>query len=295
MSNQLSSKELENGNGAETKFQTFQTSHNDLSSFNQTSKIKSAIVNMKGLINKAFNCCGYLFNPDKYYSPNVQEEKTLSRNEKIFTESFDPNNKEHQKLLETLVDPRRKLAYEDLGFESDDPKNDFSTGGFYSLKFMNHFLSFYPHEFMDIKLNKLNFPFAMICIKLTHSLKQYLGYTYIEYGTGILPISNKEKKKFIHLLEDNENVCLDILSKSLIYFKLNYKLIVKKNHKDKEKSLSDTSQELRVEVIETLLKECIFLIRECLGSVSVKNKHSLIEFYDSKINKLRMQGMFNKY
>lgn len=138
----------------------------------------------------------------------LNEEQALNKLEKLCLETFSTNNKQHEQLLETLIDKRRKIIYEDLGFTSNDPRNDFNIGGLYSLKFMSHFLSFYPHEFMDMKLNKLSFSFANTCTRFTFLIKKFLGFNYTETGSGELLITKKELKKFCILLEDNENVSL---------------------------------------------------------------------------------------
>lgn len=114
-----------------------------------------------------FSCFSNLIH--KSYELNIEEDMALTKLEKVCYEPFNPDNVDHESALKKLVDPRRKIAFEDLHFESENPRNDFRSGGILALKFMNHFLGFYPHEFMDIKQNKLELPFAMICIKITVS------------------------------------------------------------------------------------------------------------------------------
>lgn len=158
----------------------------------------------KSACNSIFGCFNSIIEVSNKLTQ--QEQTAFDKLESICFEPFNPQNKDHEKQLNSLIDPRRKIDYEDLGFISENPRNDFRAGGIYSLKFMNHFLSYYPHEFMDIKLNKLNIPFATICIQITFLFKQYFGFVYREIAG--LEISKKEIKKFCQLLLDDENVSI---------------------------------------------------------------------------------------
>ena len=184
---------------------------------NPKSKIKSACSSIFSCFSNVIN----IIHKDNSIL-TLNEEQALNKLEKQCIETFNSNCKQHEQLLETLVDKRRKIIYEDLGFTSSDPRNDFNIGGLYSLKFMNHFLSFYPHEFMDMKLNRLSFSFANTCTRFTFLIKKFLGFNYTETGSGELQISKKELKKFCILLEDNEKVCniyyLILLIRSYLIF-----------------------------------------------------------------------------
>lgn len=252
--------------------------------------IRTSIKSMKSLVNKAISCCKVYISNDKYIKLSQSEEKLLSKTEKAFQEQYNSKNKDHEKLIETLIDPRRRLTYEDLGLESTNPRDFFQrTGGFICLKYMNHFLSFYPHEYMDMKLNKLDFSFAVICMKLTISLMKFLGFTYIEDSSDDIQITNKELKRFVLLLEDNENVFLDVLSKSFVFFKVNFKIFVLD-----EKAKGDLSKDSITQLIDVLVRETIKILKECLNMKSIKTKFHLIEFYDGRINKMRLCSVYKK-
>lgn len=42
------------------------------------------------------------------------------------------------------------------------------------------------------------------------------------------------------------------------------------------------------EIIDKYLKDCIVLVKDCLNDSKVKSKMTLIEFCDSRINRLRL-------
>lgn len=126
---------------------------------------KSIIGITSNLCRSLFSCVSKVVN--KNYMLNEEEEFLINKLEKLCYETYNSENSDHEKLLKTLVDPRRKVKYENLGFVSQDPRNEFKEGGILSLKLMNHFLNFFPHEFMDMKLNKFEIPFVSICIQLT--------------------------------------------------------------------------------------------------------------------------------
>ena len=76
---------------------------------------------------------------------------------------------------------------------------------------------------------------------------------------------------------------MDILCKSLIFFKTQYKI--------KTKNLIHISHEDNKALIDKLQDNIIIMAKMALNSSKVKRKFDLIEFYDSKINHMRLHGL----
>jgi hypothetical protein len=90
---------------------------------------------------------------------------------------------------------------------------------------------------------------------------------------------------------------MDILSKSLIYFKICYKYYFTKGQNNLlvPNATPKLSEEENNRIIADLITETLKLLKECLNSKKVITKFTLIEFYDAKINKERMKSVFSKY
>lgn len=111
-------------------------------------------------------------------------------------------------------------------------------------------------------------------------IKQYLGFTFNEENSG--QITKKELKNFCKLLVLNENILIDILSKSLVFFKTIYKI--------KTSTLINICHEDNKVLIDRIFDDVLLLIKEVLNSKKVYSKFTLIEFFDDKINILKTNG-----
>lgn len=114
-------------------------------------------------------------------------------------------------------------------------------------------------------------------------LKQYLGFTFNEENK--FSASKKEIKKFGKILTENENILIDILSKSLVYFKTIYKI--------KTSTLINICHDDNKVLIDRIFDDVLLLIREVLNSSKVYSKFTLIEYFDYKINDLKTNGEVN--
>lgn len=78
----------------------------------------SSIFSVSRISNSCKLFCGY-FNKliSKDYSLSKEELEAIRKIDFVCSETYDAENKNHEDLLKTLVDPRRKIAYEDLGFQ----------------------------------------------------------------------------------------------------------------------------------------------------------------------------------
>ena len=111
-----------------------------------------------------------------------------------------------------------------IGFQSDNPRTDFRSGGLYSLEFMNYFVTNYKIESKNILSNKY-FLFAVVCINLCYKLCLILHLTDKDTIKNDLlryklkGCSRKQIKNFCeHLEKENENDLMLIIMSLCLSF-----------------------------------------------------------------------------
>lgn len=113
-----------------------------------------------------------------------------------------------------------------VGFQGDNPRTDFRAGGFYSLQFMNYFITNYKNKTKEI-LREQNFFFAIVCINLCYKMYLILHLSTDKEEniqkdldrTKIRGCSRKEMKNFCkHLEKDNENDLLFLIMSQCLSF-----------------------------------------------------------------------------
>ena len=168
---------------------------------------------------------------------------------------FEDGNENHEKMLqEYFINIKELLPYEDeegyeiiednknkendldknnslikklskrIGFQSDNPRTDFRSGGLFSLEFMNFFISNYKNESRNI-LRENYFPFSIVCINLSFKICLILYLTEKEKNKATLEsyklkgCSRKEIKHFCeHLENDNDNDLIFLIISQCICF-----------------------------------------------------------------------------
>ena len=177
----------------------------------------------------------------EYNENNINHEKLL---EDFFTninELLQNEDEDYENLDNINIDninnnnklPKEKQLINKLskrvGFQSNNPRTDFRAGGFYSLEFMNYFITNYKRESKNI-LHEKSFPFAIVCINISFLLTLVLllngdkKFNEINLKSRKLsPCGRKQIKKFCEHLENEKDLMFLIISECLFYVFAKYK------------------------------------------------------------------------
>lgn len=152
---------------------------------------------------------------------------------KTTTDILDFGNKAHYNSLrflyvQTLNSDLNKDLINDkwklIGFSSSDPKDDFKIGGYYSLLFINYFVSFYESEFSDIT-KKINNSFGMIanilCFFFRLALDLFFSKGYADFlrkVNDILPVNNRQFVNFCNKYNSNHDYPFMVMAQILISY-----------------------------------------------------------------------------
>ena len=187
---------------------------------------------------KIFCCC-------IDYDLTISEFKSFNNLKKKVIPPYNPSNQEHEKILQDLMNKTKELLninddnnsseiteitskeknneenkedgniWRKIGFQSNEPRNDFRAGGIYSLELMIYFINKYEKEYINI-LNEDYFTFALTCIRVSYLIRTYLYLLTNEelrintkFHLGILS-NRKQLKYFCYFLFDNDNLLSDI-------------------------------------------------------------------------------------
>ena len=218
-------------------------------------KSKEQIINKscdKDFFEYLFFCCyNYDVTPKQYNNHSALSKRCLIQ--------YDKDNPNHEKLLfefftnikELITDEEGYETFEDtnpnklnniinndldknntliknlstkIGFQNDNPRTDFRSGGLFSLEFMNYFVTNYKIESKNI-LNNKYFLFALVCINLCYKLCLILHLTEKETIKNDLlryklkGCTRNQIKNFCeHLEKENENDLIFIIMSLCLSF-----------------------------------------------------------------------------
>jgi hypothetical protein len=202
-------------------------------------------------------CINYDLTISEYKSFNILKKKVIS--------SYNPQNEEHEKLLQELLNKTKNILnnndnniseitqittnensidnkedekiWRKIGFQTGQPRNDFRAGGIYSLELMLYFINKYEKDFIDI-LNEEYFTFALSSIRISYLIRTYLYLLTneeirinLKFKKDILA-TRKELKYFCYCLFDNENLLSDICSICLLSIFQKFKEQMKSGQKE---------------------------------------------------------------
>ena len=231
----------------------------------------------------------------KYDENNIEHEKLLvdffiNINELIQNEDEDYENMDNINI-DNINNNNNELPKEKrlinklskrVGFQNNNPRTDFREGGFYSLQFMNYFITNYKIESKNI-LNEKSFPFAIVCINISFFLTLVLllkGDKKSNEATlksrKLSGCGRKQIKKFCeHLENENEkDLMFLIISQCLCYIFAKYirEMNNEKNDDNLISNIIDNSIQYFQETLDKVKKNEIIVDKLKSKLEEAKNK-----------------------
>lgn len=211
-----------------------------IENINNVKQVRNNLISGEQILPKLFDeqilCCCI------NYDLTVSEYKSFNTLKKKVIPSYNPQNEEHEKTLQELFNKTKELLNNDnsseitemsmkeknneekkdesniwrrIGFQTNEPRNDFRAGGIYSLDLMLYFINKYEKDYLNI-LNEEYFTFALTCIRVSYLIRTYLYLLTNEeirinskFQRGILA-NRKQLKYFCYFLFENDNLLSDI-------------------------------------------------------------------------------------
>ena len=188
---------------------------------------------------KILNYCFCLFlcsDPrSKVSSISGNDLDVYYRMKSTYISYYNKSNKEHEKSLSFLYLSTLNCEYNDnlisdewktIGFETDNPRNEFNEGGYFSLLFITHFIKRYREEYqiiMNENKKNLNFNFNVVQCSIAVCFYAKLALDIIDSNgdeyRNRLEIKVISINQFLNLTffqSRNENYLFDIIAKVIL-------------------------------------------------------------------------------